>query len=269
MPSMPAPDGAVEHGGVLRLDELAGGAVEVGEVDVVGAAVAVEQLRARHAERDLELDHRLDPAAHRGDAVERHVGRVDAAERDRRELPPVRAGEVDEPARGHAGRQAVARLLVDQLPAALADRRVRAQEMAHRRPPIPSEPSMSRGPLSGPGSSIAAFSSAPSAFSVMSPSWNRIPFAIVGPLRAPAEQELEVHREVLVLLVARVGDDRARVLVLLDGEALLVPADGLGLLRQRGEDARQRPDLLAELLGRLVVLVESHGANLPLPGVLG
>src|SRR5205823_12243240 len=46
-----------------------------------------------------------------------------------------------------------------------------------------------------------------------------------APRRCAAEQELEVHAEVLELLLLRVAHDRARRLVLLERDALLVPAD--------------------------------------------
>ena len=45
----------------------------------------------------------------------------------------------------------------------------------------------------------------------------------LAPLRRAAQQELEVHREVLELLALRVGHDRARLVVGLDGETLSSP----------------------------------------------
>ena len=47
----------------------------------------------------------------------------------------------------------------------------------------------------------------------------------------------------LELLLLRVLHDRLRLLVLLDGEPLLVPADRLRLLGQRGDHPRERPRL--------------------------
>ena len=44
----------------------------------------------------------------------------------------------------------------------------------------------------------------------------------------------------------------------LDRDALLVPADRLGLLGQRRAQARERPRRGRQLLGRLVVLVKAH-----------
>ena len=56
----------------------------------------------------------------------------------------------------------------------------------------------------------------------------------------------------------RVAHDRARLRVGLDREALLVPADRLGLLGQRRAQAGERARLRRQLVRRLVVLVESH-----------
>ena len=79
------------------------------------------------------------------------------------------------------------------------------------------------------------------------------------PQRRAAQQELEVHAEVLELLALRVAHDRPRLAVGLDGDALLVPADRLGLLGQRRAQPGEGAGLAGELLGRLVVLVETHG----------
>src|SRR4051812_37174716 len=78
------------------------------------------------------------------------------------------------------------------------------------------------------------------------------------PLRRAAEQELEIHPEVLELLELRVLHDGARLRVALDRDALLVPADGLRLLEERRAHAREGAGLRRELPGRLVVLVERH-----------
>ena len=85
-----------------------------------------------------------------------------------------------------------------------------------------------------------------------------MPLRDLAPQRRPPQQELEVHAEVLELLALGVAHDRPRLAVGLDGEALLVPADRLGLLGQRRAQARERARLLGQLLGRLVVLVEAH-----------
>ena len=83
----------------------------------------------------------------------------------------------------------------------------------------------------------------------------------LAPLRLLAQQELEVHAEVLELLADRVGHDRARGRVRLDRQPLLVPADRLGLLGQRGAEAGEGARLGRQLVGWLVVLVESHGGR--------
>ena len=172
--------------------------------------------------------------------------------------PAVRAEEVDQTACAEARDEPLARLVVDALPALGGDRGVAAEEMTHERPrspPIPSDPSRPRlPPAAGP---LPAASSAASALSVMAPGPEKHAFCDRPPLRPPAEQELEIHREVLVLLVPRVLDDRASLGVLLDREPLLVPVDRLGLLGQRREHPGERACLLRELLGRLVVLVEA------------
>ena len=85
----------------------------------------------------------------------------------------------------------------------------------------------------------------------------------LAPRGRPAQQELEVHAEVLELLALRVAHDRAGLGVGLDREALLVPADRLGLLGQRRAQAGERPRLGGQLIGWLVVLVESHRGFLP------
>jgi hypothetical protein len=82
-----------------------------------------------------------------------------------------------------------------------------------------------------------------------------------APLRRAPEQELEVHREVLELLLLRVRHDRLGVVVLLDVHALFVPVDRLGFLDQRLDHAREGPRLLRQLLRRLVVLVEAHDSR--------
>ena len=84
------------------------------------------------------------------------------------------------------------------------------------------------------------------------------PLGDLAPDRRAAQQELEVHAEVLELLALRVAHDRPRLGVRLDRQALLVPADRLGLLGQRGAQTGERARLGRELFRRLVVLVESH-----------
>ena len=73
--------------------------------------------------------------------------------------------------------------------------------------------------------------------------WKRIPCGDLAPDRRAPQQELEVHREVLELLALRVAHDRQRLGVGLDREPLLVPADRLRLLGQRGAQPRERARL--------------------------
>src|SRR5581483_5901594 len=72
------------------------------------------------------------------------------------------------------------------------------------------------------------------------------------------QEELEVHREVLELLLLGVRHDRPGVGVLLDVEPLLVPVDRLGLLDQGLDHPREGPRLRRELFRWLVVGVEAH-----------
>src|SRR5207244_8697615 len=65
-------------------------------------------------------------------------------------------------------------------------------------------------------------------------------------------------RTLLELLLLRLLHDRLCLPVGLDRQALLVPADGLGLLLQGGGHARKGPDLGAQLTGRFVILVSRH-----------
>ncbi len=65
-----------------------------------------------------------------------------------------------------------------------------------------------------------------------------------APFGPAPEQELQIHREVLVLLVHRISDHRNRFRILLQRQPLLIPIDGLGLLGQRREDTSDRAGLL-------------------------
>jgi hypothetical protein len=66
----------------------------------------------------------------------------------------------------------------------------------------------------------------------------------------------------LELLLLGVLHDGVGLRILLEHEALLVPADRLGLLDQRGADPGERAYLGRELFGRLVVLVEGHRVSM-------
>src|SRR6185437_13683146 len=125
-------------------------------VAVVGAAVRVAQLTAREREVHPQLDERQHAAAKRRDATDRAaVQAVDTTEVRRRVLPAMRPGEVDEAAGGERRREPVARLLVEHLPARVADRGELAEQMVHRgtslRLPIAREPS----PAGAAGSTAA------------------------------------------------------------------------------------------------------------------
>ena len=78
------------------------------------------------------------------------------------------------------------------------------------------------------------------------------------PLLVAADEELQIHSEVLELLLLRVLHDRARLCILLECEALLVPADRLRLFDQGSAHASKRPGLIRQLGRRFVVLLESH-----------
>jgi hypothetical protein len=84
------------------------------------------------------------------------------------------------------------------------------------------------------------------------------PFERDAPLRALPDQELEIHPEMLELLLLCVLHDRPCVGIRLEGDALLVPADCLGLLGQGGDHPCERPRLGTQLGSGLVVLLESH-----------
>src|SRR5471030_309272 len=64
------------------------------------------------------------------------------------------------------------------------------------------------------------------------------------PFRLAAEKKLEIHREVLELLLLRVLHDRARLGVLLDREALFVPVDCFSFLDHREAHPGKRSGLL-------------------------
>ncbi|MER8919808.1 hypothetical protein NKI10_07835 [Mesorhizobium sp. M0802] len=80
--------------------------------------------------------------------------------------------------------------------------------------------------------------------------------------RAPvfllAQQEFQIHAEMLELLALRVLHDRLGLRVFLDRHALFVPADRLGLFDQRGDHAGKGPHLLRQFFRWLVILIETH-----------
>src|SRR5207248_1240605 len=79
-----------------------------------------------------------------------------------------------------------------------------------------------------------------------------------SPLRRLAEQEFEIHPKVLELFLLRIAHDGARRFVLLDRDALLVPADRLRLFGEWSNHASKRSCRGGKLVRRLVILVESH-----------
>src|SRR6476661_9354697 len=94
------------------------------------------------------------------------------------------------------------------------------------------------------------------------------PFQLATPVSLVTEQEFKIHSEVLEFLLLRILHDRLRRTVLLDRDALLVPANRLRLLDERGNHARERPRRGRQLGRRLVVLIEAHritslGADAP------
>ena len=125
---------------------------------------------------------------------------------------PSRAGPRSRRACGRrGGREALARLVVEQLPAGLGDRRLLAQQVAHpllpRRPPIPSD--SAAGERRAPrGRALGGLLLG--LLAVL----DDVALLEEDPLRrsrataASAQQELEVHAEVLELLALGVAHDR-------------------------------------------------------------
>src|SRR5690349_1148379 len=79
-----------------------------------------------------------------------------------------------------------------------------------------------------------------------------------APFRLATGEEFERHREVLELFLLRILHDGARLTIALDGESLLVPAYGFGLLLQRCGESGKRPDVRAQVAWWLVVLICWH-----------
>src|SRR4029079_5322437 len=133
-----------EDRGVLGQRDAPRGLVERVEVDVVGALVDELELRAGEAEpRALLAEREAAPAGRIDVGDRRGRQRLGAPEVRRRAVPAVRAGEVDELAGGEVDGEVGAGLLLELLPAGVADRRALAPQMVHRsrpfRPPMPSE----------------------------------------------------------------------------------------------------------------------------------
>ncbi len=263
---MPALGPAVEDGVVLGHGDVAPRPCRAASKSTSSAP----RSPARSSSRETVKSRAPRPAGARGgagavDAVAAAPAeRLDAAEVRRRVLPAVRAGEVDEPARGQRAREPLARLLVDRVPARVGDRRVPAQQVVAHRAPLGCRCRASR-PAGRGRRSVVARRRPPRrprrARRCRPP--GRARRGRSRATRASAAAGTRGPSEVLELLADRVGHDRARVGVRLDRQALLVPADRLGLLGQRGAQARERARLGRSSSGRLVVLVESHAGTLP------
>src|SRR6185369_3464264 len=78
------------------------------------------------------------------------------------------------------------------------------------------------------------------------------------PVGGPAQQEFQVHAEVLEFFLERVLHDCLGLLVLLQRDALGVPADRLRLLDQRRDHAGIGAGFVGKLLRRLVILFGGH-----------
>src|ERR1700761_8190317 len=191
---------AVEDGAVLGDRDLVGGEVERLEVDVDRAAIVVAHLRPRDGEVDPHLDQRPEAALQCVDALLADLDRVDPPEVRRRVLPTLRPDEVDQPPCRQRPGEPLARLVVEQLPVRIGQRRVAAQQVVHRPTPfmlpIPSEPSPPAigATSSSPSSSSSDAASAASPWPTMSPSWNKTPAAISrqrGTLRRRNSRSIE------------------------------------------------------------------------------
>ena len=212
-PVMPRRSPAVEHGAVLGDRDLAGGRVEGVEVDVLGAAVA-RRAAPRARPRTARAARR---AAARAAAPPRR--RRPARRRAPRSRPRFVAecSQPSGPAKStslraaSAGVEALARLVVDQLPAGLGDRRVLAQQMAHRRAPlrlpIPSD-SLPAQRLAARRRALDAPSSASSPCSTMSPVLEQDALARSRATAACGAAGTRGPCEVLELLALGVAHDR-------------------------------------------------------------
>ena len=125
----------MEDRDVLRDRDPLRRAVEFVEVGIEGTAVGVTKLLQRDLEVRSGLDKRQHPALEPDHPLGGHRCGAGPTEVRRGVRPAVRAGEVDELAHGQRRLQPLTRLLVEQLPAGIADRRERAKQMVHLRGP--------------------------------------------------------------------------------------------------------------------------------------
>ena len=106
---------AVEDREVLERRNPVGGLVELAEVDVIRAAIAVGELGARDAEGSAHLHQREDTSLRGTQTVDRRLLDSGGAAKVRGGvLPALRPLEVDELARRERGAQPLARLVVEQ-----------------------------------------------------------------------------------------------------------------------------------------------------------
>ena len=130
---------------ILRLRDPPGGPVQIMEVRIAGAPVHVAQLVPGHREVGPELGDGQNLALAASQALAGGVDGGDAAQVGGRVGPPERALEVDQPAGGECGHDALLDLLFELSPTFVGDGGVAAKKMvthcsAPFRLPIPSEP---------------------------------------------------------------------------------------------------------------------------------
>ena len=248
---MPAISGvfpAVEDRGVLGDGDPVRRLVECAQVGVLGPPVGVLELGPGDRERGAQLDQR--------DA------RAVAGRRGRQPAGPrpvfVRPRLVAEcchpwgPAKStslRAARAGVSRSRassVDSTPARLGYRCVLAQQVAHE----PACPQAADAERNASGERRAARGGVLDGLLLCLLAvlddvavLEQNPERDLAPERGTAQQELQIHAEVLELLPLGVAHDRPRLGVRLDRHALLVPADRLGLLGQRRAQPREGPGL--------------------------
>ena len=262
----------MKDGGVLGDGDPASRGIEGVQVDIGGTALRVVQLRPADREVSPELDQPEDPPLGRRNVIARRVGDLlDPAQVGRRVIPAMGAGEVDQLAGGEGRREPLARLLIEESPACLRDRRVLSEEVAQlmppRRLPMPSDSLPASGRALGGlpfGRFLLRLLAVLDDVAVL----EEDPLRDLAPQRKAAKEKLEVHGEVLELLTFGVPHDRPGRGVALDGEALFVPVDGLRLLDQVCGHSREGPRFLRKFRRGLVVLVESHVSILSEPGVI-
>ena len=122
---------AVEDGHVLGLGDAAGRPVELGQIGIGGPAVDVAQLVPRHREVGPQLGQRQHPALVGPKPVARGGDRRHPAQVGGRMGPPVRPGEVHQPAGGQRRHHPLLDLVLELLPPVIGDRGVGAEQVVH------------------------------------------------------------------------------------------------------------------------------------------